>query len=188
MEAQLQALFIMQKRFYLIKRGLKNAIRSPQLGFLPIFFRSTQDLDIVVDGSREKITQLQKILLKKYPFFLGSKTGWEVRSLKDPSGTPGKFDYKEALLDDFNFTHQNTDSHSLAMVEVTQSKYPVVRDLKHWDSPNSHFFESQFLSDAIKGEITYYLNPRHFETERARRGENPEIMSVVRILIKAFSV
>ena len=72
------------------------------------------------------------------------------------------------------------------MVEVTQSKDPVVRDLKHWDSPQGQYFKSQFLSDAIKGEITYYRNPKHSDTGRARRGENPEIMSVVRILIKAF--
>ena len=169
------------KAVLLNQKGLKE-LQSDRLNWdFTDIFRSTQDLDIVVDGSREKINQLQQVLLEKYPFFLGSKTGWEVRSLKDPSGTPGKFDYKEALLDDINFTHQNTDSHSLAMVEVTQSKDPVIRDLKHWDLPYS-----QFLPDAIKGEITYYRNPRHFETGRARRGENPEIVSVVRILIKAF--
>ena len=169
------------KEVLLNQKGLKK-LQSDRLNWdFTDIFRSTQDLDIVVDGSREKISQLQQVLLEKYPFFLGSKTGWEVRSLRDPSGTPGKFDYKEALLDDFNFTHQNTDSHSLAMVEVTQSKDPVIRDLKHWDLPYS-----QFLPDAIKGEITYYRNPRHFETGRARRGENPEIVSVVRILIKAF--
>ena len=169
------------KEILLNQKGLKK-LQMDRLNWdFTDIFRSTQDLDIVVDGSREKINQLQEILLEKYPFFLGSKTGWEVRSLRDPSGTPGQFGYKEALLDDFNFTHQNTDSHSLAMVEVTQSKDPVVRDLKHWDLPYS-----QFLPDAIKGEITYYRNPRHFETERAKLGENPEIMSVVRVLIKAF--
>ena len=171
------------KEALLNQKGLKKLqIDRLNWDFTDIF-RSTQDLDIVVDGSREKINQLQEILLEKYPFFLGSKTGWEVRSLKDPSGTPGQFGYKEALLNDSNFSHQNTDSHSLAMVEVTQSKDPVVRDLKHWDSPQG---EGQFLSDAIKGDITYYRNPRHFETERAKLGENPEIMSVVRVLIKAF--
>ena len=150
------------KEVLLNQKGLKK-LQSDRLNWdFTDIFRSTQDLDIVVDGSREKITQLQKILLKKYPFFLGSKTAWEVRSLRDPSGTPGKFDYKEALLDDLNFTNQNTDSHSLAMVEVTQSKDPVVRDLKHWDSPQGQYFKSQFLSDAIKGEITYYRNPKTF--------------------------
>ena len=171
------------KEALLNQKGLKKLqINRFNWDFTDIF-RSTQDLDIVVDGSREKINQLEEILLEKYPFFLGSKTRWEVRSLKDPSGTPGQIGYKEALLNDFNFTHQNTDSHSLAMVEVTQSKDPIVRDLKHWDSPQG---EGQFLSDAIKGDITYYRNPRHFETERAKLGENPEIMSVVRVLIKAF--
>jgi len=37
-------------------------------------FRSTQDLDIVVDGSAEQVKQLQANLERKFPHFKGSKS------------------------------------------------------------------------------------------------------------------
>jgi len=147
-------------------------------------FRSTQDLDIVVDTTPEVAKEFEKLLKKTFPHFLGSKDNkWEVRSLNHTRGRAGEFGYKEALLNDSDFALQNTDSNSLGMVELTRSLEPSVRDLKSWDDLTGR---SQFLEDTLNHEITYFRNPRHFETARARLGENPEILSVIRVLVKAF--
>lgn len=144
-------------------------------------FRSTQDLDIVVDGTMEQIQALQNSLSQKFPYFVGSKKAWEVRSLRTPIGNPGDGYYKEALLDDPNFSNQNTDTNSLAMVEISESKDPVVRDLRAWSTG-----KNQFLDDSLNNTISYLRNPLHFTTARAKMGQNPEILSVMRLLVKAF--
>ena len=144
-------------------------------------FRSTQDLDIVVDGSMEQIQALQNSLSQKFPYFVGSKKAWEVRSLKTPIGKPGDGSYKEALLNDPNFSNQNTDTNSLAMVEISESKDPVVRDLRAWTTG-----KNQFLEDSLNNTISYLRNPLHKTTARAKLGQNPEILSVMRLLVKAF--
>jgi len=148
-------------------------------------FRSTQDLDIVVDATPENAREFERLLKQRFPHFLGSKENkWEVRSLKHATGRPGEMGYKEALLNDLDFSLQNTDSNSVAMVEITRvTSEPAVRDLKSWNDPKG---PSQFLSDTLNNEVTYFRSPRHFETARARLGENPEILSVIRVLVKAF--
>jgi hypothetical protein len=144
-------------------------------------FRSTQDLDIVVDGTMEQIQTLQNSLSQKFPYFIGSKKAWEVRSLRTPIGKPGDSYYKEALLDDPNFSNQTTDTNSLAMVEISETKEPVVRDLRAWSTGRN-----QFLEDALNNTISYLRNPLHHSTARATMGQNPEILSVMRLLVKAF--
>jgi len=149
-------------------------------------FRSTQDLDIVIDGTPSKAKEFEQLLKQTFPHFLGSKENkWEVRPLRHSVGRSGERGYKEALLDDLNFSLQNTDSNSVAMVEITSGERPepVVRDLRSWENPGRR---SQFLTDTLNGEITYFRSKRHFETARARLGENPEILSVIRVLVKAF--
>ena len=145
-------------------------------------YRSTQDLDIVVDGSAKQIETLQQILAAKYPHFLGSNSKWELRSLRQSKGHPGQPGYKEALLGDFDFLNQNTDSNSTGMIEVTETApRDVVRDLRDWDSTRPHF-----LVDVVEGKITFYHSKKHFETARAKAGNNPEIFSVMRALTKAL--
>jgi hypothetical protein len=145
-------------------------------------FRSTQDLDIVVDAKPEVAIAFQNIISDKFPHFLGEKAKWEVRTLHHPMKTIGEIGFKEALLDDPDFNNQNTDSNSLGMVEITlNKKESPIRDLKHWDSPTS-----LFLEDTLKNKISFLRSPLHFTTARAISGENPEILSVIRILVKAF--
>ena len=144
-------------------------------------FRSTQDLDIVVDGTMEQIQALQNSLSQKFPYFVGSKKAWEVRSLRTPIGKPGDGYYKEALLNDPNFSNQNTDTNSLAMVEISETKEPVIRDLRAWTTG-----KNQFLEDVLNNTISYLRNPLHHTTARAKMGQNPEILSVMRLLVKAF--
>jgi len=145
-------------------------------------FRSTQDLDIVVDAPPDLAARFQEELKREHPHFLGEKDAkWEVRSLKHRRGQPGEVGFKEALLNDLDFTYQNTDSNSLAMVEISKSKEPKIRDLKSWNEQ-----ESTFVDDVLENQITYLRNPNHFKSARARLGENPEILSVLRVLVKAF--
>lgn len=146
-------------------------------------FRSSQDVDIVIDAPPEVAIEFQNLIVEKFPYFLGSKKNqWEVRTLRHRMGTPGSVGYKEAVLDDQDFEFQNTDSNSIGMIEVTRTHgEAVVRDLKHWNE-----LQSIFLQDTLKNRITYFRSNKHFTTSRAMNGENPEILSIIRLLVKAF--
>jgi len=68
------------------------------------------------------------------------------------------------------------------MIEVTESSgEPLIRDLKNWGQPSSIF-----LQDALQNRIRFLRSNRHFETSWAKAGENLEILSVLRLLVKAF--
>ncbi len=140
-------------------------------------YRSTQDLDIVIDGNPKQADTLQQALMAKYPHLQGSKTAWEVRLLTQSLGD------KLALLDNPDFLNQHTDSNSTGMIEITKPKSgeSVVRDLRDW---NSH--ESQFIKDIHDDALHYYFSPSHDSTRFAREGRNPPILSVIRYLTKAF--
>lgn len=147
-------------------------------------FRSTQDIDIVVDATADVAKAFQNKISERFPHFLGDKSNsWEVRTLRYRISQPGKAGYKEALLDDPDFHDQNTDSNSVGMIEVTLPPRgeAVVRDLKNWNQS-----QSVFLEDTLKDRIHFFRSNRHFLTSRASAGENPEILSVLRILVKAF--
>lgn len=140
-------------------------------------FRSTQDADLVVDGSNTSIAELQKYIENRYKYFMGSKSQWELRPLKNSMGPKGP------LLNDFDFLNQHTDSHSTGLIEITTSKKKSdrVKDLRDWKNSNS-----QFLKDVASAKLHYYWSEKHNETSRAQRGMNPPILSVVRYLTKAF--
>jgi formylglycine-generating enzyme required for sulfatase activity len=142
-------------------------------------YRSTQDLDIVVDGSAQDAQAFEQALKTQFPYFLGSKAaGWEVRSIKDAHGDKG------GLLGDFGFMNQHTDSNSTGMVELTDppAGQSVVRDIRDFDNNK----DPAFLKDVDEGRLTFYHSPKHTETPRFQSGQNPPIFSVVRALTKAF--
>ncbi|MFL5815241.1 MAG: hypothetical protein ACJ763_16810 [Bdellovibrionia bacterium] len=140
-------------------------------------FRSTQDLDIVLDGPPEKAQELQDKLAKNFPHLQGNKTAWEVRLLRQDMGD------KQALLNNPEFLNQHTDSNSTGMIEITepQGGEPVVRDLRDWNSKDPYF-----LRDVREGKLHYYFSPKHAQTKFAKEGRNPPIISVIRYLTKAF--
>lgn len=145
-------------------------------------FRSTQDLDIVVDADLPTIRLLEEIIRKEYPQFLGEKGAkWELRPLREEVGVPGQPGYKEALLKSFDFRNQHTDSNSVGLIELTTSAEPVVRDLRNWEKPLS-----QFLVDSAEDRITFLWSAKHKQTSRYKAGQNPEIFSVIRALTKSF--
>jgi len=142
-------------------------------------YRSTQDLDIVVDGTEKQAALFEQVLKSRFPYFLGSKAAaWEVRSLREPREDKG------GLLDDFNFMNQHTDSHSTGMVELTDppAGESVIRDLLDWENQKN----SQYFQDVFESKITYYYSPQHNQTQRAQARKNPPIFSVIRYLTKAF--
>jgi len=141
-------------------------------------YRSTQDLDIVVDGNTQEAQAFQQALKEKFPYFMGSKAAaWEVRSLNDAHGDKG------GLLGDFGFTNQHTDSNSTGMIELTDPPEgeSVVRDIRDWKSS-----KPAFLKDVVQGRLTFYHSPNHSQTPRFKSGQNPPIFSVIRALTKAF--
>lgn len=142
-------------------------------------YRSTQDLDIVVNGTAQQAENFQETLKTRFPYFMGNKvTPWEVRSLYETAGDKG------GLLDDFGFMNQHTDSNSTGMIELTDPPLgqSVVRDLRDWHRTD----HSQFLQDITAGTLTFYHSSQHEQTPRAKTGKNPPIFSVIRALIKAF--
>ncbi len=140
-------------------------------------YRSTQDLDIVVDGPAEKALALQDRLRAQFPYLQGNKSAWEVRLLRESMGGA------EALLNNSDFLNQHTDSNSVGLIEVTvpPADEPLVRDLRDWNS-SSPFF----LKDVLEGKIHFYFSPLHNSTTRYLDGTNPPLFSVIRYLTKAF--
>ncbi|MFL5814389.1 MAG: hypothetical protein ACJ763_12490 [Bdellovibrionia bacterium] len=140
-------------------------------------YRSTQDLDIVIDGNPEQATQLQTALQNKYPHLQGNKTAWEVRLLTQDMGD------KQAILNNPDFMNQHTDSNSTGMIEITKPKAgeSIVRDVRDWNSK-----EPYFLKDVHDGMLHYYFSPLHNTTKFAKEGRNPPILSAIRFLTKAF--
>lgn len=167
----------------LSKLGLRDLQREHFDYDFTNIFRSTQDIDIVVDTLPEVAAQMQSTISRKFPHFLGDQANhWEVRTLRKRIGFPGEFGFKEALLEDPDFLLQDSDSHSLGMIEITAVQgEPRVRDLRHWEQS-----KSIFLEDALNEKISYFRSNQHFSTARAKAGENPEILSVIRLLVKAF--
>lgn len=147
-------------------------------------YRSTQDLDIVVDGDLNQMGEVKALILAKFPSAQGSKgRNWEVRSLRHSIGEPGQLGYKESLLDDFGFLNQHSDSNSTGLIEITTPALNdhIVRDLKDWNNP-----DSTFLMDTVNGTIKFYFSATHDETPRAKAQINPSIFAVIRYLTKAF--
>jgi hypothetical protein len=141
-------------------------------------FRSTQDLDVVIDGSAEQAEKLEKALKTKFPHFVGAKNNkWEVRPLREARGE------KEAILGNPHFQNQHTDSHSTGMVEITKPRGgdPLVRDVRDWNSKTP-----QFLRDVAQQKLHYYWSPGHEQTKRFLEGKNPSIVSAIRYYTKAF--
>jgi disulfide oxidoreductase YuzD len=140
-------------------------------------YRSTQDLDIVIDGNPEQAQALQNALQQKYPHLQGSKTAWEVRLLTQDMGD------KQAILNNPDFMNQHTDSNSTGMIEITQPKEgeTVVRDVRDWNAKQPHF-----LKDVHDGALHYYFSNLHGSTKFAIEGRNPPIISAIRFLTKAF--
>ncbi len=140
-------------------------------------YRSTQDLDIVIDGSAEQAATLQSEISKKYPHLQGSKTAWEVRPLAQDFGD------KAAILNNPDFLNQHTDSNSTGVIEITKPTDgdSIVRDVRDWNSKNPHF-----LQDVFDGSLHYYFSPLHETTKFAKEGRNPPILSAIRYLTKAF--
>ncbi|MFL5814475.1 MAG: hypothetical protein ACJ763_12935 [Bdellovibrionia bacterium] len=144
-----------------------------------------QDLDLVVtrsDGSAEGLQDLRDFkawLDKKIPRRIGGISRWDVIGLKT---TDGKHIAVEGNPD---FARQNNDSLSIGLIELTQPSEgaSVIQEAQHVAKLEG---ESVFLRDLASDSITFLESPSHSQTQRARTGENPEIIGAIRTLIKAF--
>jgi hypothetical protein len=144
-------------------------------------YRSTQDADIVLDGDERVAIELESFLASRLGYLQGSKRLWEVRLLRTERGQGvGK---KDPVIGSDDFRNQNSDSYSTALIEVTTppKKEARIRDAFDWDNSK----DPPFTRDLLTGKITYYRNPKHLSTYRARAGYNPEILSVIRAITKA---
>ncbi len=137
-------------------------------------YRGNQDLDIVVDGTSIQAAQLQQILQREYPHFIGSKEAWEVRLLDAQVGD------KLPLLDNPDFLNQHTDTNSTGMVAVNAESGEIIfRDLFDWENP-----DSRFLNDVAAGRIKFLFSDNHETTSRFKEGKNPPVFAAIRYLAK----
>ena len=114
--------------------------------------------------------------MERFPYLVGNKEKWEVRSLRSKVGD------KEALYGNPDFLNQHTDSLSTGLVKIAgPAEEPIVRDLRQWESTTP-----EFLANVAAGTIHYRFSRKHRTTSRFKAGKNPPIISVVRFLIKAF--
>jgi hypothetical protein len=145
-------------------------------------YRTTQDADIVIDAGEAEAIELEHYLHDRFPYLQGAKSVWEVRLLKTSRGTGRS--KKDALIDNFDFRGQNSDSYSTGMIELTEPSHgeSVVRDLFDWKNVT----DPRFLTDIAAGKITFYESADHALTTRAKEGLNPEVLSVIRYFTKAF--
>ncbi len=70
------------------------------------------------------------------------------------------------------------------MVEITEPPRgeSAIRDAFEWNNSD----RPRSLMDLVDGYLTFYRNPKHFTTARARAGWNPEIVAVIRAYTKAY--
>ncbi len=146
-------------------------------------YRSTQDLDLVIDGPTDTIRLLESAILNQYPYLQGSKGqkhAWEIRSLREDVGD------KLALLNNPDFINQHTDSNSVGLIEITDPVHSSerIRDLRDWNNLDN----SGYLNDITEGKIHYYFSPYHESTHFYKQGRNPPILSVIRYFIKVFQL
>jgi len=151
---------------------------TKQLSFGELY-RSTQDVDLLIDGTVEDAEALEKLLCRRFPYRRGNQCIWEVRPLRFARGE------KPAALGDPESTMQHTDTLSLGAIELspTPKGEPHVRDIRAWDS---HL--SPFLVDTAQRRIRFLRSPNHRETNRFLRGDNPEIFAVIRYCSKRFQL
>jgi hypothetical protein len=153
-------------------------------------FRSTQDLDVVVDGTEKQARLFQEALEEKFPYFQGHKSRWEVRLLRSDFGD------KLALLNNPDFLNQHTDSNSTGLIELTSSTDTgeakagsrsgaapmIIKDLRDWKNGKDPIF----LKDIHDRSLHFYFGMLHENTSRFKEGLNPPIMAAIRYLTKAF--
>ena len=171
------------KDLILFERGLDDYypehFREDSRGNLDYtnIFLPTQDVDMVVDGSVDKVREFVDKVMNRYLRLRGSEQSFEIRPLRHDYGD------KRALLENPDFLGQNTDSHSVGLVSLDTSalRGEVVKDLYHWNKEYPPFME-----DVLLGQLRYYHGPQHKTTSRYRQGLNPDIISVIRYFIKLF--
>ncbi|MGA0163411.1 MAG: hypothetical protein ACO3LE_04060 [Bdellovibrionota bacterium] len=140
-------------------------------------YRSTQDADLVIDGTDEQAQRFEQEMMSRFDHLQGNKSVWEVRTLRESRKDKG------AILDDFDFLNQHTDSNSVGLIELTDppSSEARIRDTHHWNEDQNPFLES-----IRTGSIQFYFSEAHEKTTRFRNRQNPPIFSVIRFLTKAF--
>jgi hypothetical protein len=144
-----------------------------------------QDYDLVlsrIDGRPEAVQDLRDFkawLDRKIPRTLNKMSKWDVIGMKT---TDGKH---MAVEGDPDFALQNNDSLSIGLIELTPppNGQPVVSEVNHVAKAAG---TEVFLKDLSSDSITFLQSPVHQQTVKAMAGNNPEILGVIRILIKAF--
>ena len=154
-----------------------------------------QGIEIVIDTEDESLArEFEKKVLQHFPYFQGNRS-WKVKLLG-----------KEILREDF--LKGNTDSHSIGLIEITESNIgkgkrifdvrsgSKIQLLQAVHQKIIHYYykitfdarsESHFLQAVHQKIVHYYYNSlQHKQTKRYLNGNNPEIFSVINLLINAF--
>ncbi len=161
---------------FLFRHGDKE-LNADRFGyFWNQIYKSYQDLDLGIareDGSPESAEQLrdfERSVRQILPMLKVDVYGFQTSYINDQGRT------RENLINNFNLLNQNTDSLSNGLIELT-SKSEILDLRTHSKTPF-------FIENLADEEIHYLDSPLHFQTERAAKGMNPLIFSVIRYFSK----
>ena len=150
-------------------RGRRSRFQTDRFDYdYTNIYRSTQDLDIVVDGTPTQARALREALVARYPHMQGSKSAWEVRLLRASATVRRRCSTVP------NFCDQHTDSNSTGMIEVSA----VRRSRSSATCATGAGPARLSRGRPRQGKLHYYFSPRHETTTALRRGLNPPIFSV----------
>lgn len=152
----------------------KNILDQDDITLADVF-RTNQDFDLVLDTDEAKAEQFEALINEQFPYSFGKKSFWEIRLLRR--------DYKknEGLINSREILDQHSDGHSLGIIPLKEKRKTSI-ELSPFDmNGRNHFLELVY-----NHQLEFHYHPEtHFQTMRFKQGTNPEIISVIRALIKA---
>jgi len=131
------------------------------------------DIDLVVDGSSDK-----------FEIFIATIKSLYIPQRELQWASLNANNSKKVQISSRAYQEQSSDTHSLGMIELSPPPQgeSCVRYAKDWESKSG----GKFLEDVSAGQIEFLQQETHLNTPRAQGGFNPEMLAVIRYLIKAF--
>lgn len=186
------ALFI-KRKLYAEKKGIPFYTDGQERPEFFDIYSFLQDADFVIEGTKAQVDQLKAAISDNEWIQYKKKDRW-VRSLWDVMTL--RTDQGRGIIDSDHFLNQHNDTLSQGMIELTpvtaedQMGAPEnpVDSLKYRIRYARAFSltskETPFFKAVYEGVNHYLPQERHKETFMYNQGKNPQILSVLRYLVK----
>ncbi|HVJ64257.1 MAG TPA: hypothetical protein VM901_03280 [Bdellovibrionota bacterium] len=142
-------------------------------------FSPGQDVDIAIDAPYQQVqtflgwVQTQELLKMN----IEGKIVWDFLTLR--------LENNRGYVGSPRLFLQNTDSLSLGTLQVPSFDEGAEADLRYTPSFDENPQTNPFVESVLKGEIAFLEKDTHKESVMYRKGMNPEVVSVLRIINKA---